>query len=151
MRSYSFPRCLAGEGRVELPMYRLPYSLVFSASPGYGLIAQRVVRLPFSLLSNFAGLRPRCTAALPALRVNYSMSFVACSPICQCALVLVGSAGVEPAAPRFHVGSPRLPKCRRACNSGGCGKFDCDYLSRFAALLPPDCPLLGLTRFSFQQ
>nr|DAY56262.1 MAG TPA: Seryl-tRNA synthetase [Caudoviricetes sp.] len=30
---------------------------------------------------------------------------------------------------------PGLPKCRRACNSGGCGKFDCDYYLAFRALL----------------
>lgn len=51
MRSKSFPRCFAGEAGVEPAMCRLPHSLVFSAPPGYGLVALRVARLPLSLLS----------------------------------------------------------------------------------------------------
>lgn len=37
MRSYSFPRCFVGEAGLEPAKYRLPYYLIHSASPGYGL------------------------------------------------------------------------------------------------------------------
>ena len=72
MRSKSFPRCFAGEAGVEPAMCRLPHSLVFSAPPGYGLVALRVA--PAIIATLPCGLsRPRCTAARQAC-IGYLLS-----------------------------------------------------------------------------
>lgn len=80
---------------------------------------------------------------------------VRCSDFCFIGFRIWREDSDSNRGPYSRIGYRRLfcqlnypPMCRRPCNTGGGGKFDCDYLSLFAALLPQDRPLLGLTLIS---